>query len=110
MNRLRLGNERGVALPMAMMTLVLLTTLMLAFAAMSQTEPLIAGNQHRVSQARAQAESGLEHAAWALSTGNVLPGNAVPAGAIANPMPSSPAAAPFDGATFTVNGVTGGYT
>jgi hypothetical protein len=110
MNRPRIGNEQGVALPMAMMTLVLLTTLMLAFAAMSQTEPVIAGNQHRVSQARAQAESGLEHAVWALSTGNVLPGNPVPAGAIANPMPSSPAAAPFDGVTFTAMGVTGGYT
>jgi hypothetical protein len=111
MDKLRLlSDERGVALPMAMITLVLLTTLMLAFAAMSQTEPVIAGNQHRVSQARAQAESGLEHAVWALTAGNVLPGDPLPAGALANPMPSSPAAAPFNGVAFTSMGTTGGYT
>lgn len=103
-------DERGVALPMALLTLVLLTTLMLAFAAMSQTEPLIAGNQLRVSQARAMAESGLEHAVWALSVGNVIPGDPLPAGSLANPMPSSPAPVPFDGGTFTVMGMTGGYT
>jgi hypothetical protein len=106
----RLRDERGVALPMALIALVLLTTLMLAFATMSQTEPVIAGNQLRVSQARALAESGLEHALWALGAGNVLPGNAVPAGALANPMPSSPPAAPFDGVAFTAMVTTGGYT
>ena len=58
-------DQRGVALPMALLSLALLTTLMLAFATMSRTEPLIAGNQLRVSQARAQAESGVEHAIWA---------------------------------------------
>jgi hypothetical protein len=103
-------NERGVALPMALLTLVLLTTLMLAFAAMSQTEPVIAGNQLRVSQARALAESGLEHAVWALTAGNVLPGDPLPAGALANPLPSSPPAAPFDGVAFTAMGANGGYT
>jgi hypothetical protein len=102
--------QRGVALPMALLALALLTTLMLAFAAMSQTEPVIAGNQLRVSQARALAESGLEHAIWALTAGNVLPGDPLPAGALANPLPSSPAAAPFDGVVFTSAGVTGGYT
>ena len=102
--------ERGVALPMALLALALLTTLMLAFAAMSQTEPVIAGNQLRVSQARALADSGVEHAVWALTTGNVLPGNPLPAGALANPLPSSPAAAPFNGVAFTVAGVNGGYT
>src|SRR4051812_10638147 len=99
-------NERGVALPMALITLVLLTTLMLAFAVLSQTEPVIAANQLRVSQARAQAESGFEYAVWALSAGNVA---APPAGAIANPMPSSPAPAPFNGGTFKLVGNTGGF-
>ena len=103
-------DQRGVALPMALLSLALLTTLMLAFATMSRTEPLIAGNQLRVSQARAQAESGVEHAIWALSAGNVLPGEALPAGTLANPLPSSPAAAPFNGAFFTAMGNTGGYT
>ena len=108
-NTERFWNERGVALPMALMTLVLLTTLMLAFSAMSQTEPVIAGNQLRVSQARALAESGMEHAIWALSAGNVLPGEAVPNGALASPLPSSPAPAPFDLGVFTSIGMTGGY-
>jgi Tfp pilus assembly protein PilX len=99
-------NERGVALPMALITLVLLTTLMLAFAVLSQTEPVIAANQLRVSQARAQAESGFEYALWALGAGNVA---APPAGTIANPMPSSPPAAPFDGSVFKSNGNTGGF-
>ena len=40
----RLQDERGVALPMALMILLLLTTLMLAFAVLSQTEPVIAAN------------------------------------------------------------------
>src|SRR5436190_10331739 len=99
-------NERGVALPMALITLVLLTTLMLAFAVLSQTEPVIAANQLRVSQARAQAESGFEYAVWALGAGNVT---VPPAGTIANPMPSSPAPAPFNGAVFTSSGNTGGF-
>jgi Tfp pilus assembly protein PilX len=99
-------NERGVALPMALITLVLLTTLMLAFAVLSQTEPVIAANQLRVSQARAQAESGFEYALWALGAGNVT---TPPAGTIANPMPSSPAPAPFDGSVFKSNANTGGF-
>src|SRR2546423_2885932 len=87
-------NERGVALPMALITLVLLTTLMLAFAVLSQTEPVIAANQLRVSQARALAESGFEYAVWALS--NPLD----PAG-LASPLPN-PLPAAFNGTTFTV--------
>src|SRR5436190_11163207 len=89
-------NERGVALPMALITLVLLTTLMLAFATLSQTEPVIAANQLRTSQARALAESGFEYAVWALSNGNTPIGVARPAGTLANPLASSPAPAPFD--------------
>ncbi|HEY2994223.1 MAG TPA: hypothetical protein VGM22_15515 [Methylomirabilota bacterium] len=104
-----LTNERGVALPMALITLVLLTTLMLAFAVLSQTEPVIAANQLRTSQARALAESGFEYAVWALGNGNTPIGVARPAGTLANPLPSSPAPAPFDGNTFTVFGTTGGF-
>src|SRR5215470_10374493 len=104
--RKTITNERGVALPMALGTLVVLTTLMLAFAVLSQTEPVIAANQLRVSQARAQAESGFEYAVWALGAGNVP---APPAGTIANPMPSSPAPAPFNGTVFKSAGTTGGF-
>ena len=104
-----LTNERGVALPMALITLVLLTTLMLAFAVLSQTEPVIAANQLRTSQARSLAESGFEYAVWALVNGNTPIGVAPPAGTLANPLPSSPAPAPFDGNTFTALGITGGF-
>ena len=47
-----------------------------------------------------------------LSAGNVVPGSGtpVPAGALANPMPSSPARAPFDGNAFSVVSSIGGYT
>ena len=60
-------DERGVALPMALMSLALLTTLMLALASLSRTEPVIAANHLRGSQARTLAESGIEYALWALS-------------------------------------------
>src|SRR5688572_11606276 len=108
----RLCDERGVALPMALMTLLLLSTLMLAFAVLAQTEPIIATNQLRVAQARALAESGFEHAMWALSEGVIaretIPPLPLPAGALDTPLPS-PTPAPFDGLTFTVVGQTGGY-
>ncbi|HEV8617153.1 MAG TPA: hypothetical protein VGU22_16800 [Methylomirabilota bacterium] len=123
MNALTVRNERGVALPMALMTLMLLTTLMLAFAVLSQTEPVIAANQLRIAQARALAESGLEHAVWALSQGVIaaesIPAAPLPAGALATPLPV-PTPAPFNGAVFTPvtawfdpligNTSTGGYT
>jgi Tfp pilus assembly protein PilX len=96
----RLTDERGVALPMAMMTLLLLTTLMLAFAVLSQTEPVIAANQLRVAQARALAESGFERALWALR--NPADANGLPSPLpLANPgVAASTAVAPYDGATF----------
>jgi Tfp pilus assembly protein PilX len=62
------SDERGVALPMALLVLLLLTSLMIAYAMLAQTEPTIAHNQMRTAQARAQAEAGVERAVWALST------------------------------------------
>jgi hypothetical protein len=114
MNAQTVRNERGVALPMALMTLMLLTTLMLAFAVLSQTEPVIAANQLRVAQARSLAESGFEHAVWAMSQwviASEADGGPVPppAGALASPLPV-PTPAPFNGAVFTSFGSTGGYT
>ena len=97
----RFRNEQGVALPMALMTLVLLTSLMLAFASLSRTEPVIAANHLRASQARTLAESGLEYALWALSHATH------PAG-LPSPLPD-PVAAPFDGRTFVALGA-GGFT
>ncbi|HEU5323078.1 MAG TPA: hypothetical protein VFX28_19895 [Methylomirabilota bacterium] len=96
-------DERGFALPMALMVLVLLATLMLVFSSLTRTEPIIAANQLRTSQARALAESGLERALWALSNPTH------PAG-LADPLPSSPAPVPYDGNTFVEGGRTGGFT
>jgi hypothetical protein len=110
--RRRLQDEGGVALPMAMMMLMLLTTLMLAFGVLAQTEPVIAGNQLRVAQARALAESGMERAVWALSEGALNPGAN---DSIANPMPGSvgvdpvTAPAPYAGNNFMTTSSTGGF-
>jgi len=100
-----LRNESGVALPMAMIVLVALTTLMVAFAVLSQTEPVIAHNQLRVTQARAHAEAGFERAVWALSQGVIAPGTNA---SLAAPLPV-PTPAPYDGSIFVANGNTGGY-
>jgi len=106
-----LRDERGVALPMAMIVLVSITTLMLAFAVLSQTEPIIAHNQLRAGQARAHAEAGFERAVWALSQGEgvlVPDGTPGPAGSLKSPLPI-PTPAPYDGTAFISNGTTGGY-
>jgi hypothetical protein len=96
-------NERGVALPMAMMMLLLLSSLMIAFAVLSQTEPVIANNQLRVAQARAFAETGFERAVWALT-------NSTNADGLASPLPA-PVPAPYDGGTFVASGAStvGGF-
>lgn len=90
-----LKDERGIALPMALMALLLLSVLVIAFVQLSTTEPLIANNQHQVAQARAVAEAGIERAAWALD--NPTDPNGLPSAAT---LP----AAPYNGATaFPVN-------
>ena len=81
-------DERGVALPMALMSLALLTTLMLALASLSRTEPVIAANHLRGSQARTLAESGIEYALWALS-------NPDHPGGVPTSLPGTTAAAPL---------------
>src|SRR5216684_750462 len=53
--------ERGVALPMALMCLLILSALIVA------SEPVLANNQLQVAQARAVAESGVERAIWGLN-------------------------------------------
>lgn len=105
---LELRGERGVALPMAMIVLVALSTLMVAFVVLAQTEPVIAHNQQRVAQARAHAEAGLERAVWALSQGVVPP----PQGGAAEGLPEvlpTPTPSPYDGSVFILNGGTGGF-
>jgi len=55
-------DERGVALPLALIALVLLSGLLVAFLIMGGLEPSIAANQNDVAAARYVAEAGIE---WA---------------------------------------------
>jgi hypothetical protein len=64
-----LRDQRGVALPMALLALLILSTLVISFALLATSEPLIATNQKLVAQARAVTESGVERAIWALNLG-----------------------------------------
>ena len=89
-----LADERGAALPMALFATAILITLVIAFSILSSSEPLIAGNQQSVAQARGIAESGVERATWALNNPNDANG-------LADPMPGT-IPAPYDGSA-TVN-------
>jgi hypothetical protein len=101
-------DERGIALPMALIVMVLLTTLMAAFAVLATSEPQIAGNQAASAQARALAESGVERAIWALSAVLRDPSLTDPALTIdANGNVS--VSAPYDGSTPVSVGSLGQY-
>ncbi len=94
-----LGDQRGVALPMALLALLILSTLVISFALLATSEPLIASNQKLVAQARAVTESGLEQAIWALN-------NPADPNGLATPLPGT-VPAPYDGSTpipILVNG------
>src|SRR5262249_60335523 len=83
--------QRGVVRAMALLGLLLLSALMVAFVFLSASEPVRANNQLQVAQARAIAESGVERAIWALNQGLSNPGDT---NAIPNPLVT--AAAPYD--------------
>jgi hypothetical protein len=92
-------DQRGIAMPMAMMIILILSALMAAFSVLGASEPTLAANQHRVAQARAIAESGLQRAIWALNN---------PSDASGIPNPLVAAVAPYDGNTavpIMLNGV-----
>jgi hypothetical protein len=86
-----LTDERGAALPLALIAMVMLTTLIVAFSVLATTEPLIANNQLTVAQARAITETGVERAIWALN-------NDTNASGLPNPLPGT-VPAPYDGST-----------
>lgn len=94
-------NQRGVALPTALLALALLMALMLAFAALTRTEPVIAENQLKSARARALAEAGLERAIWALSSPTV-------SGGLSDPLPTQMPVA-YNG-TFVALSSLGGFT
>lgn len=91
-----MNNERGIAMPMALIVMVILTALMAAFAVLATSEPQIASNQVASAQARALAESGVERALWALTTGQ---GATPPTGSLVltNYLLPSPVPAAYNG-------------
>ena len=93
----QLRDQRGVALPMALLALLILSALVISFSMLAASEPLIGTNQRLVAQARAVTESGLERAIWALNN---------PASGIPNPLVGA-TPAPYDGSAtipISVNG------
>jgi Tfp pilus assembly protein PilX len=99
--RTLLKDQRGVALPMALMALVIMAALVVAFSVLSASEPTIANNQLRVAQARALAEAGMERALWGLIQGKceARATCAATAGSIAYPLTGA-AAAPYDASSL----------
>jgi hypothetical protein len=91
-----LDNQRGVALPMAMITLLIVTALMFAFMTLATSEPLIGRNHALGAQARALGESGIERALWAMN-------NAPPM------FESGVASSPYDGSQLLTVSDTAGF-
>ncbi len=100
-----LADQRGIALPTAILALMVLLTLVLGFTILSSTEPVIANNQLMVAQARAITEAAIERAIWGLD-------NSVDPNGIPNPLVGA-APAPYDGSlllTVAYNGANiGGF-
>jgi hypothetical protein len=94
-----LRDQRGVALPLSMIVLLLMTSLMIAFVALTRSEPVIAANHLRAARARALAESGVERALWAVANPGVTGGLAADL--------TGAAGAPYDGATEIAVHATG---
>ena len=83
-------NQRGIAMPAALIGLVVLTSLMVAFTLLAQSEPDIANNHMMSARARAFAEAGIERALWAM--------NNVAVSALSDPLAASNP--PYDGNTY----------
>jgi hypothetical protein len=94
-------DERGVALPMALFTLLLLTSLSLAFMTLGQSEPVISNNHLRTAQARALAEAGVERAIWALSNTQTT--------GVATPAINTVWGSPYDGTKYFKVSDRGGF-
>lgn len=67
-----MSREAGIAVPFAMVILLIVVSLSLALGALTMTEPLISSNLLLATQARAAAESGVEAAVAAFSNTQVM--------------------------------------
>jgi hypothetical protein len=83
-------DQCGAVLPLAMLSLVVLSAVLIGLSMLTGQEPLIASNHVMIVQAQALAEAGVERALWALSTPESPDG--IPW--------SAKAAAPYDGSGF----------
>jgi Tfp pilus assembly protein PilX len=107
--RMLVDNERGVALMLALVILLTLTGLVLAFLSVSAFEPQISRNQSDTTRARFVADAGIEYAYDTLASNiltwnNYLVGATCTTGAIldaANSPHTLPGLLPVNG-TFTV--------
>jgi hypothetical protein len=102
------AEPRGVVLAMSLIALLAISLVVLAFLALSSSEPMIAHNLLAAAAARAIAEAGVEHAIWALNPGPE-PGR-LHYDPEAGPLPDT-GAAPFDGSraiTLSVDGTPRG--
>ena len=102
-----LVNERGVAMPLAMVMLVVLTALMVSFAMLGKSEPSIAANQLQTAQSLRLADSGLQLAIWALNNSTDPGGKGINLASMAY---GGHATGNYDGAHFVSLGGTGGFT
>lgn len=93
----RTQDQRGAVLPLAMLSLLVLSAVLLGLSLLSGQEPLVARNHMLMAQAQAMAEAGLDRALWALST---------PDGPAGVPW-SAAAAAPYDGSRLIEVAVDG---
>jgi hypothetical protein len=102
------AEPRGVVLAMSLIALLAISLVVLAFLALSSSEPTIAHNLLAAAGARAIAEAGIEHTIWALNPGPE-PGR-LDYDPEAGPLPDT-GAAPLDGSraiTLSVDGIPRG--
>ena len=109
----RVRNERGVALPLALFTLVSLSAFVLAFLSMSGMEPQVSRNLSDSSQARYAAEAGLESAYDQLSnapgTGQGSWTNLLQTNPVARSNPQAAWLTGANGAQVTLPGLTANF-
>ena len=92
----------GIALPLAIVALMILTVLVIVLVVLATSEPPISSNHARAAQARAFAHAGVARALWAL-------GQPEAQGGIPVALSGGSAAAPYDGLTFVGLGDAGGF-